>query len=192
MTIVLLEWVAFNTSLPRIIAVPIHLVNTFSLLALYVITYCILASGLSEINFYYNKKFIITCILFFLVAVSGSITALSDFLFPSQNFTQGLAMDFNESSEILTRLRVLHPIVSSILLGWIFLEAKRLSSRENISSAIYLKILVLIVSFLGVMNVLININIVLSVLHLFFADLLWGLYIYANMEMSYNIKKETN
>ena len=192
MTIVLLEWVAFNTSLPRLIAVPIHLVNTFSLLALYIVTYCIFASGISELNFYYNRRFIITCILFFMVAVSGSIAALSDFLYPSQSFIQGLAMDFNETSKILTRLRVLHPIISSTLLGWIFLEAKRLSEMENISSATYLKTLVLIVASLGVINVFININIVFSVLHLFFADLLWCLYIYANMEKSYNTKKESN
>ena len=37
--IVIFEWVGLNSSLPRIIAVPIHLVNTFGLLGSYAILY---------------------------------------------------------------------------------------------------------------------------------------------------------
>ena len=41
--IVIFEWVGLNSSLPRIVAVPIHLVNTFGLLGSYAILYnCLL------------------------------------------------------------------------------------------------------------------------------------------------------
>lgn len=189
MAIVLLELVAFNTSLARLIAVPIHLVNTFSLVALYVITYCILNFPVTQLNFYLNNRFIISCLLFFLVAATGSITALSDLLYPSDSFIQGLAMDFSDSSQILTRLRVLHPFVAIVLIVWIFFEGRRLFVQENISSAAYLIILASVVSFIGIINVITNINIFLSISHLFFADLLWGFYIYSNMDILYNSKK---
>ena len=189
MVIVLLEWVAFNTSLPRLFAVPIHLVNTFSLLALYVVTYCLLNSQLTELNFYLNKRFMLSCFLFFLVAASGSIAALSDFLYPSKSFTQGLIMDFTDSSQLLTRLRVLHPVVATTLIFWMFSEGRRLFVQEKILSAAYLITLTLIVASIGVINVITNINIILSISHLFFADLLWGLYIYSNMDKVYNSKK---
>ena len=45
--IVVFEWVGLNSSLPRIIAVPIHLVNTFGLLASYIILYKILGCSIS-------------------------------------------------------------------------------------------------------------------------------------------------
>ena len=189
MVIVLLEWVAFNTSLPRLFAVPIHLVNTFSLLALYVITYCLLNSQLKELTFYLNKRFILSCFLFFLVAASGSITALSDFLYPSEGFTQGLIMDFADSSQLLTRLRVLHPFIATALIFWMFSEGRRLFVQEKIISAGYLITLTSIVASIGIVNVILNINIILSISHLFFADLLWGLYIYSNMDKVYNSKK---
>ena len=189
MVIVLLEWVAFNTSLPRLFAVPIHLVNTFSLLALYVVTYCLLNSQLTELNFYLNKRFILSCFLFFLVAASGSIAALSDFLYPSKSFTQGLIMDFTDSSQLLTRLRVLHPVVATALIFWMFSEGRRLFVQEKILPAAYLITLTLIVASIGIVNVIANINIILSISHLFFADLLWGLYIYSNMDKVYNSKK---
>ena len=189
MVIVLLEWVAFNTSLPRLFAVPIHLVNTFSLLALYVVTYCLLNSQLTELNFYLNKRFMLSCFLFFLVAASGSIAALSDFLYPSKSFTQGLIMDFTDSSQLLTRLRVLHPVVATALILWMFSEGRRLFVQEKILPAAYLITLTLIVASIGIVNVITNINIILSISHLFFADLLWGLYIYSNMDKVYNSKK---
>jgi heme A synthase len=189
MVIVSLEWVALNTSLPRLFAVPIHLVNTFFLLALYVVTYCLISSQLTDLNFYLNKRFILSCFLFFLVAASGSIAALSDFLYPSESFTQGLVMDFTDSSRLLTRLRVLHPVVATALIFWIFSEGRRLFVQEKILSAAYLITLTLIVASIGVINVITNINIIMSISHLFFADLLWGLYIYSNMDKTYNSKK---
>ena len=189
MTIVLLEWVAYNTSLARLIAVPIHLVNTFSLLALYVIVYSILKYNIEKLNFFYSKRFVFSCFLFFLVAGFGSITALADLLYPSKSFLQGLEMDFNSASQILTRLRVFHPLAATVLLFWMFSESNRLSNKEGIGFATNLKRLSLIAAFIGLLNVLININILVSIFHLLFADALWGVYIYSNMDKSYNFKK---
>ena len=113
--IVIFEWVGLNSSLPRIIAVPIHLVNTFGLLGCYAILYKILDENIEEIISMFNKNFIFISSLFLLSGATGSIAALADVLFPSASFIEGFLADFDRTSEILTRLRILHPIVSSAL-----------------------------------------------------------------------------
>ena len=188
MVIVLQELVAYNTSLTRLIAVPIHLVNTFSLLALYIVLYSVLRNNIQQIKFIYNKRFLCSCLLFLIVAGLGSITALADLLYPSESFIEGVQMDFATTSQLLTRLRILHPIGASILLLWMFSESSRLFKEEGILFAKNLNRLSVIVSLVGVLNVFVNINIFLSILHLLFADALWGVYIYCNTDKAYNLK----
>ncbi len=188
MVIVLQELVAYNTSLTRLIAVPIHLVNTFSLLALYIVLYSVLKNNIQQIKFIYNKRFLCSCLIFLTVAGLGSITALADLLYPSESFIEGVQMDFSETSQLLTRLRILHPIGASILLLWMFSESNRLFVKEGILFAKNLNRLSVIVSLVGVLNVFFNINIILSILHLLFADALWGVYIYCNTDKAYNLK----
>ena len=188
MVIVLQELVAYNTSLTRLIAVPIHLVNTFSLLALYIVLYSVLRNNIQQIKFIYNKRFLCSCLIFLIVAGLGSITALADLLYPSESFIEGVQMDFSETSQLLTRLRILHPIGASILLLWMFSESSRLFKEEGILFAKNLNRLSVIVSLVGVLNVFFNINIILSILHLLFADALWGVYIYCNTDKAYNLK----
>ena len=188
MVIVLQELVAYNTSLTRLIAVPIHLVNTFSLLALYIVLYSVLRNNIQQIKFIHNKRFLCSCLIFLIVAGLGSITALADLLYPSESFIEGVQMDFSETSQLLTRLRILHPIGASILLLWMFSESNRLFIKEGILFAKNLNRLSVIVSLVGVLNVFFNINIFLSILHLLFADALWGVYIYCNTDKAYNLK----
>ena len=76
--IVLFEWVGLNSSLPRIIAVPIHLVNTFGLLGSYAILNKILEDDLRDIKLIFNKSFVLISFLFLLSGATGSITALAD------------------------------------------------------------------------------------------------------------------
>ena len=124
-----------------------------------------------------------------MTGATGSIAALADVLFPSESFIAGIVEDFDSTSEILTRLRVLHPIVSTVLSFVLFNESKRLEDKFNLKTN-QIKILVIIGVTLGVLNVFININIFLSVVHLLVADLLWITYIYTSMQKSY--KKSLN
>ena len=97
--IVLFEWVGLNSSLPRIIAVPIHLVNTFGLLGSYAILYKILEDDLKDIKFIFNKSFILISFLFLLSGATGSITALADVLFPSASFMDCLLYTSDAADE---------------------------------------------------------------------------------------------
>ena len=187
--IVLYEWVGMNSSIPRIAAVPLHLVNTFGLLAMYTIIFKLTQNPEIKISNLIDRKFKIITFLFILTVATGSIAALADVLFPSESFIAGIVEDFDSTSEILTRLRVLHPIVSTVLSFMLFNESKRLEDKFNLKTN-QIKILVIIGVTLGVLNVFININIFLSVVHLLVADLLWITYIYTSMQKSY--KKSLN
>jgi len=183
--IVIFEWVGLNSSLPRIIAVPIHLVNTFGLLGSYAILYKILQDDLQNIKNMFNKNFLLISSLFLLSGATGSITALADVLFPSASFLEGFLADFDRTSEVLTRLRILHPIISSTLSIVLYVYATGIRKKYNVSVK-QLQTLILIAVFLGVINVLSNIVLPLSILHLAIADFLWISYIYVSIDLSKN------
>ena len=183
--IVIFEWVGLNSSLPRIIAVPIHLVNTFGLLGSYAILYKILQDDLQSIKNMFDKNFLLISSLFLLSGATGSITALADVLFPSASFVEGFLADFDRTSEVLTRLRILHPIISSTLSIVLYVYATGIRKKYNVSVK-PLQILILIAVFLGVINVLSNIVLPLSILHLAIADFLWISYIYVSIDLSKN------
>ena len=183
--IVIFEWVGLNSSLPRIIAVPIHLVNTFGLLGSYAILYKILQDDLQNIKNMFNKNFLLISSLFLLSGATGSITALADVLFPSSSFVEGFLADFDRTSEVLTRLRILHPIISSTLSIVLYVYATGIRKKYNVSVK-PLQTLILIAVFLGVINVLSNIVLPLSILHLAIADFLWISYIYVSIDLSKN------
>ncbi len=183
--IVIFEWVGLNSSLPRIIAVPIHLVNTFGLLGCYAILYKILDENIEEIILMFNKNFIFISSLFLLSGATGSIAALADVLFPSASFIEGFLADFDRTSEILTRLRILHPIVSSGLSLVLYVYSVRINKKYNIRVK-PLQTLIFVAVFLGFLNVLSNIILPLSILHLAIADFLWISYIYVSIDLVKN------
>tara|TARA_B100000700_G_scaffold62460_1_gene68768 strand:+ start:2525 stop:3418 length:894 start_codon:yes stop_codon:yes gene_type:complete len=189
--IVIYEWVGLNSSLPRIIAVPLHLVNTFALLAFYTLIFFLLRESENDLKNFFDQRLKIAFILFFLTGATGSITALADVLFPSASFIEGLADDFDSTSEILTRLRIVHPIVSTVLSIFLFSESNRFKNIFGINASA-IKILVITGVVLGTLNVVSNIILPLSILHLLLADLLWITYIYKSGEKAVLIKNTAN
>ncbi len=179
--IVIYEWVGMNSSVPRIIAVPIHLVNTFGLLGAYTLLFHLTRNSKTTLNNFFDRGFKIGLFLFLLSGATGSIAALADVIFPSESFITGLAEDFDTNSEVLIRLRILHPIVASALSLYLYSEANRLQNEYQVITK-NIKLLILLGVLLGVSNVISNIILPLSILHLLMADLLWILYVYKSAE----------
>ena len=179
--IVIYEWVGMNSSVPRIIAVPIHLVNTFGLLGAYTLLFHLTRNSKTTLNNFFDRGFKIGLFLFLLSGATGSIAALADIIFPSESFITGLAEDFDTNSEVLTRLRILHPIVASAFSLYLYSEANRLQNEYQVITK-NIKLLILLGVLLGVSNVISNIILPLSILHLLMADLLWILYVYKSAE----------
>ena len=189
--IVIYEWVGLNSSLPRIIAVPLHLVNTFALLGFYTLIFYLLRESENKLSNFFDKRIKIAFVLFFLTGATGSITALADVLFPSASFVEGFIEDFDSTSEVLTRLRILHPFVSTILSIFLFSESNRFKKEFAIDTSI-IKVLVIVGVILGVLNVVSNIILPLSILHLLLADLLWITYVYKSVEKATLLKIPQN
>jgi heme A synthase len=158
-----------------------HLINTLILLTFLTLT-AWFASGGKPLSFTARPK--VTLLLgagvfgIFLIGISGSVAALSNMLFPSATLAEGIAKDFSETSHVLLRLRVSHPILSIIvgvflvfLAGWIKTQA-----RENLSVARWanvLTILILIQFAWGAITLLTLAPIVMQLVHLFLADAVW-------------------
>ena len=179
--IVIYEWVGLNSSAPRIIAVPLHLVNTFGLLGTYTLLFHLTKNSKTNLINFFDRGFKIGLFLFLLSGATGSIAALADTIFPSESFLAGLAEDFDSKSQILTRLRILHPLFASALSVYLYSEANRLQSEYKVVTR-NIKLLIFLGVFLGVLNVVSNIILPLSILHLLIADLLWIIYVYKSAE----------
>lgn len=158
-----------------------HLTNTFILLASLSLT-AWFASGGRTFNFKAQPKVLLLLGLavfgVFFVGMSGSVAALSSMLFPSATLSEGIAKDFSETSNILLRLRVSHPILSvSVGVFLIFLSSWfKSKAKENLQIlkwANTLSILVLIQFASGALTLLMLAPIVMQIIHLFLADAVW-------------------
>lgn len=179
-----------------------HLINTFILLAFLTIT-ARSASGNPELKFRVAAKYIVGLILgagaIFVVGISGSIAALSHMIFPSGTLTEGLAKDFSDTSHILLRLRLLHPITAILtsvfvifLTGWLAKERfgdNKVSRWSNV-----LAILILGQIAFGSLTLLTLAPIVMQLGHLMFADAIWISYVMfiANFLASENLPATRN
>lgn len=162
-----------------------HLLNTFVLLAFLTLT-ARYASGGERLRWNVDRKYlaalIVGVIAIFIVGISGSIAALSSMLFPSGTLAEGIAKDFSSTSNLLLRLRLLHPITAILtsvflifLTGWLAKESgneKRVKRWSNI-----LALLVLAQIVFGSLTLLTLAPILMQLGHLFLADAIWISYV---------------
>jgi len=158
-----------------------HLTNTFILLAFLSLT-AWFASGGRTFNFKAQPKVLLFLSLavlgIFFVGMSGSVAALSSMLFPSVTLAESAAKDFSETSHILLRLRVSHPILSItvgvsliFLAGWL-----RSKANKNLHVKRWANTLIILVGvqfFSGAITLLTLAPIVMQLIHLLLADAVW-------------------
>ena len=99
-----------------------HLINTFLLLAALTAT-AWLADGKRRLRLPSNNAvsvlLIVAAVVILFIGSSGSLAALSNMFYPSGSISEGLAKDFAETSPMLVRLRISHPIIS--IIGGVFI-----------------------------------------------------------------------
>jgi len=158
-----------------------HLINTLILVMFLTLT-AWFASGGKPLKFGGQRKTLILLAIaiagIFLIGISGSIAALSNMLFPSATLADGIAQDFSETSHILVRLRVSHPILSVSVGFYLLFLSSWLKSKvaENLSLnrwANVLSLLVLIQFVVGALTLLTHAPILMQLVHLLLADLVW-------------------
>ncbi|MBK9163899.1 MAG: COX15/CtaA family protein [Acidobacteria bacterium] len=157
-----------------------HLINTFILMAFLTLT-AWYASGPRRLTFTARRK--VWVLLFvgmaaiFITGITGSMSALSTMLFPSETLAEGIAKDFDPDSHILLRLRILHPILSiftAVFLVFLSDAVKKASGRVSVAKwGNWMSGLVLVQIAWGAATLLMLAPIVMQLGHLLFADLIW-------------------
>ena len=183
--LVLFNLVTHNKSAYRALALSLHLMNTFILLAFIFATAWAAGRRFAEYSPRINwrqqgvvaRVLGIGLVLMLIAGVCGSIAALGDMLFPSTNLAAGLQADFNPLSSMLVRLRWLHPAVAigtGIYLVWCALFLRRKLPQAAVAVAGWVVIgLVGGQTAMGILNWLLMAPIPMQLIHLFLADSLW-------------------
>ena len=176
--IVFYEWVADDSSIARVVAVPLHLVNTLVLLAALTLTAWFAGGGapLSPRGAAF-RWIVVGAFALAAIAGTGAVTALADTLFPSDSLASGLAAAVTTSEHFLTRLRVIHPVLAILTLSAAALATRSL--RDPVLTRVRtLLILSATQMGLGLATIVLGSPLWVRLLHLATADLIWISYVW--------------
>jgi heme A synthase len=178
--LVLFELVAHNASLGRVFAISAHLVNTFILIGVLVLT-AWWASGGKPIQWrtggYFRWLLGLGLLAIILLGVTGAITALGDTLFPDASLQAGLQADFDPAVSFLKRLRVVHPLFAMltglymVFLGSLFRAQSYSPATRKLAAGLIGLFFVQLAA--GLINVILLAPVWMQLIHLLLADLVW-------------------
>ena len=174
--LVKLEHVAQNPSTARAYSLSTHLVNTLALIACLALT-AWWAGGRTapRVRGREGWRAAATLATVVLLGISGAIAALGDTLFPSRNFLEGWARDFDASANVFVRLRVWHPAIAALAGAWILYYAIAAASRRADARPMALFALGALMAQIavGAANLLLAAPVWLQMVHLLLADTVW-------------------
>jgi heme A synthase len=175
--IVLFGLVAENEHVARAFTQPLHLINTYLLLAALLLTVYWARGGqrLSFTNRRWVMLFAVALGGVLLLSAFGTIASLASTIFPSQTFLEGLQKDLSADAHYLIRLRILHPIIATLMGGYLVWLIRDVRQRVPATDALGTAILIIFASqyALGALNAILLTPIAVQLLHLLLSDLLW-------------------
>ncbi len=182
--LVVFHLVETNSSIFRAVAVSIHLLNTFILLAFLTLN-AWWASGGKPISLKNQGPLLIKLAIGLagvaLIGMSGAITALGDTLFPSTSLAQTLAEQSAQGAHFLIRLRIYHPVIAIMVGVYTLYLVRSLNEQNNDLTRKKLSMLVgalIIVQWAaGISNVILLAPVWMQVVHLILADSVWISYV---------------
>ena len=157
-----------------------HLANTFLLIASITLTAHWLSGGADvSIRRQWSKAAWLILGLAGLVAVgkSGAVAALGDTLYPVTSMAEGFAADLSPTSNLLIRLRVLHPALAMLIGAWLIGMVLRthVAPADTVGTIARRAVLALVVVEIGAgfLNLWLLAPLWMQIGHLLVADLLW-------------------
>jgi heme A synthase len=120
---------------------------------------------------------IVGVVMTMLLGASGGIAALGDTLFPTTTFSDGLAQDLDLTSNVLLRLRVLHPVIA-IFTGMVMVVVSQAIAQMRPVAGTRTASRVLLGAYvgqllLGTLNMVLLAPIPIQLVHLLLADVIW-------------------
>ncbi|MDJ0790917.1 MAG: COX15/CtaA family protein [Acidimicrobiia bacterium] len=181
--LVLFGWVDDDVSLGRTIVVPLHLANTFFLLGALTLT-AWWGSGRAlprrTLSSASGRWIVVGAILIVVIGATGALNALADTIFPADSVAGDLADKFGPTAPLLSRLRLVHPlvaVVAGMIVAWIASGQARSGSEMTRRAASAVTLIVLSQMFIGIANIYFLTPLSLQVIHLVVADALWIAYV---------------
>lgn len=183
--LVLFGLVGQNSSLYRLFVMSLHQLNSLLLSGFVFMCYYSLHLQIKNIKSESATKLRTykPALLFLLLAVSGALAALASTLFPSESLFEGLMKDFSQDSHLLTRLRVLHPLLALTLgISLVYIIAKSIKNESenfwlDLKTDISRQTMAGLIAALliGGLTLITLSPITLKIIHLAMAHLVWGL-----------------
>ena len=186
--LVLFGEVGDHVSTGRVVILSVHLVNTFLLLASLALTAWAASRQLSA-DLHRElphppapgKGLYVAYVAGLLgaiaIAVTGSIAALADTIYPAKSLVEAFRWDFSGTASPILHLRIIHPVIAVLAGGYLLvLAVMTLSSREPAaakSMARRLAGLVLLQFVFGAANIVLLTPVYMQIIHLAVADLIW-------------------
>lgn len=175
--LVLLEYVAGNTSVGRAVYLSAHLANTQILLAMLVLTAWFARAAEPGMPRPRSRFLFAALPVALILSITGAIAALGDTLFPATSITEGLRQEFSAASHLLLRLRLLHPVTAVVCGSYLLLAvvwALRSKPSPAAATAARMVALLIVLQFIaGAINVALLAPVWMQLVHLLLADLLW-------------------
>lgn len=178
--LVLFELVADNASMARATAAALHLANTYMLVAFITLTGWWAAGnrpmrlrGQGSVGWMVAVGFV----GFILLGASGAVTALGDTLFRPETLAEGIQQKFEAGAHFLVQLRIIHPIIATVLgvylivIGSVLVEKRPFAQARRFVNV--LKITFGIQFAIGIVNVLLLAPIWMQIVHLLVAEIVW-------------------
>ncbi|MBA2336444.1 MAG: COX15/CtaA family protein [Acidimicrobiia bacterium] len=174
--LVVFGWVEDDASLGRVIALTVHLINTFMLLGALTMVVWLARGGHPpqlDTTRLAHRLVLAGALVLLVVSASGALNALADTLYPVNLVTTG----DGSPTHFLARLRVLHPLVAVAGGTAVFVLAGRLATNSTAGITRGLRAVVLGQFAMGVINITLLTPVETQVLHLLLADVLWILWV---------------
>ena len=178
--LVIHKLVAMNTSVERVAWMSLHLANIFSLLtALTLLAWW--SSGGAPLNWRAHGKIAavwVVCLLGVVaLAITGSMSALGDTLYPVKTLTEGIHQDLAHDAVLILKTRPLHPLTAVLVTcfaAWTIVSTLRLRPIATVRKLAIPVLCVLGGQFVfGIANLLMLAPIWAQMVHLLLANLLW-------------------
>lgn len=176
--LVLFRYVAKDQSAGRVWYLSGHLTNTMLLLAALTITAWLVHTNTERLQLgNASRSAIGALIVTIIVSVTGAIAALGDTLFPATSLSAGMQQDFSSASNMLLRLRMVHPLLAMLGAAYLIGMASRVLRRDDNSDARRAATRVLTITLFQLMAGVVNLSLLapvwMQISHLFLADVLW-------------------
>jgi len=177
--LVLLGLTKNDASPGRAVAMGLHLVSTFFLLAALTATACAATSASARPRLRAGVAWSLAApfVLLVLAGCTGAVAALGDTLFHATSLAQGLAQDTASTAHMFVRLRALHPLFAGMgaiaVLASVTLVTTMRGSARVARAGRVVRIAVVAQVTAGVVNLLLLAPIAMQIVHLVLADTLW-------------------